>query len=244
MRFLTPSEEAQRVEYVRCLGSAPDMSVDRPLCEVTFGDMRIEDLPGAMCHVNFANKKLALGIIPSCTQEEILFCFRPEMYVAILVVETLRDDESVVFRGCHRMVQYSGYLGTFQFEGDFVEAPNVAEVVAIDALVNFGGLESTMGGLVRDVTKAYIGFSASSEVVANVVRSPSGGLATKSRTLADGAERPVPASVAAGIRPAASPVANAEVAPYVAAFEASDAAAPKADPALPAAYFRSFSATR
>ena len=63
------------------------------------------------------------------------------------------------------MLAYSGYLGTFQFEGDFVEAPNVADVVAIDALVNRGGRESTMQGLVRDVTKAYVGFSASPEVI-------------------------------------------------------------------------------
>eukprot|EP00759_Apiculatamorpha_spiralis_P052850 PhF_6_TR6035/c0_g1_i2/m.8715/K07759/PARG; poly(ADP-ribose) glycohydrolase len=157
--------QAETVTYERfCLANAKVADVigdAKPLTTVTFtGATRIEDLQGAGGHVNFANKQLSLGIIPSCTQEEVLFSFRPEMYPAILLVETLESNEAVIFRGCRKMCSYTGYLSSFAFSGDGRDPPHdpIPEVIGIDAVVNFGGMESTREANERDVVKAYIGF--------------------------------------------------------------------------------------
>ncbi|CAF1211352.1 unnamed protein product, partial [Didymodactylos carnosus] len=60
---------------------------------------RIENAQDAHAFVDFANNDIHIHcIVPSCTQEEILFNCCPEAFLSILVCETLMDNEVVVIR--------------------------------------------------------------------------------------------------------------------------------------------------
>lgn len=104
--------------------------------------------------VDFANENLHIHrIIPSLTQEEILFSMCSECFIAILIVPTLKDNEAVIFENVWRHSSYYGYLGSFTFMS---EAPflNVTNIVAIDAAEH-----SQYEECERDINKAIVGFS-------------------------------------------------------------------------------------
>jgi poly(ADP-ribose) glycohydrolase len=105
--------------------------------------------------VDFANRQLHIGeIIPSLTQEEVLFSVAPECFVTLLFVETLADNECMLFRNVRRYSTYSGYLDTFRFTG-FHNTREPMTVLAIDASM---GMHFERNNLLRDLSKAYVGF--------------------------------------------------------------------------------------
>lgn len=130
--------------------------------QVTFSAQdKIEDV-AADAHVDFANKFLHIGkIIPSATQEEVLFSIRPECFVGLLFSEMLQANEAIVITGARRFNNYSGYLRTFQYKGlhDESSEPNVPTIIAIDALVNSGNKQFNDDRIARDTNKAYLGFA-------------------------------------------------------------------------------------
>ncbi len=73
---------------------------------------------GAEAFVDFANRFVGYrAIIPSMTQEEVLWCMAPELMPSSLICEAMTDDEAVVVRGVRRVSAYSGYLGSCRWEG-------------------------------------------------------------------------------------------------------------------------------
>ena len=133
--------------------------------------------------VDFANATLHIGrVIASCTQEECLFSARPELFVAMLVCETLNDDEAVLVRGAVCFSRCEGYGAAFRFNKPasyggrgrgrgppgrpgamwLPRRVDVQEVVAIDALQNVGNMQYVSEVFARDLGKAHAGFSAPS----------------------------------------------------------------------------------
>jgi hypothetical protein len=59
----------------------------------------IEDTD-AYYQVDFANKYLHIHqIIPSCTQEEVMFSVRPECYLGIIICDVMLDHEAIIISG-------------------------------------------------------------------------------------------------------------------------------------------------
>ena len=128
-------------------------------------DIKIEDVAHAGKHIDFANRHLHIGcIIPSATQEEVLFSIRPELFIALLATESLLPHEAVVIRGAPLFARYSGYLHSFRYAGPGIGAGSAAadptEIVAIDAIVAHSvGQQLRASWFQRDLNKAYLGFS-------------------------------------------------------------------------------------
>ncbi len=103
--------------------------------------------------VDFANKRLQIHrIIPSLTQEEVLFSVCSEMFLCLVCFEVLAEDEAVCVRGLWRHATYTGYLDTFRFKESISE---MEEVLAIDALTNQHFVRSVI-----DLKKCFAAFSA------------------------------------------------------------------------------------
>lgn len=123
---------------------------------------RIEE-SDAYLHANFANKNLMIHqIIPSMTQEEILFSLRPALFVCMLVSETMASDEAIFMLGCRRYSDYKGYLDTFKFLGPYSEYNNdymMNGIISIDSVVNFNNSQFQIKFIDRDLNKAYLGFT-------------------------------------------------------------------------------------
>ena len=77
------------------------------------------DNPGIITQslVNFANRSFQTGrIIPSATQEEVLFCVRPELYAAMFICQTVYENEIIIISNAFKLMDNSGYLNSFKFE--------------------------------------------------------------------------------------------------------------------------------
>jgi hypothetical protein len=145
---------------------------DQPALIVT-ATTRIEDVASADAIVDFANKQVQIGcIIPSATQEEIMFSIIPEAMLAVLVFERLSDDEAGLIHGARRFCNYTGYYDTFKYDGPCAPhddgAGQPATIVVIDALENYGNLQFEEDPFKRDVAKAFMAFRC----VRKVRRSP------------------------------------------------------------------------
>jgi len=72
----------------------------------------------AVGFVDFANANLHIGhIMPSMTQEEVLFSCCPECFVGMLFTEYFEADEAMVIRNVVRFSTYEGYLYDFHWTG-------------------------------------------------------------------------------------------------------------------------------
>ncbi|KAI9356292.1 hypothetical protein DFJ73DRAFT_823781 [Zopfochytrium polystomum] len=117
--------------------------------------------PRAGAFVDFANKRLHIHtIIPSATQEEVLFSACPEAFASILLYETLKGTEVAVIRGVRRYAAYTGYLGTFQFAGAFPDAHAATAVETILAVDATESAHFALSVVRRDVDKAVQAFAA------------------------------------------------------------------------------------
>lgn len=116
--------------------------------------------------VDFANKQLHIGeIIPSLTQEEVLFSIFPEAFVGLLCFPTMDDQEVIVIQNVLRVSKHTGYQGSFRFDGIYPEIiPQT--ILAMDACMV---RHFEKGSIDRDLTKAYIGFHTAKKLRANRV---------------------------------------------------------------------------
>lgn len=126
-------------------------------------DERLEDVPGVDAHVDFANKTLHIGaVIPSATQEEVMFSIRPDLFTVMLVAGkvAMADDEAILVSGARRFSLYTGYLRTFEWAGPVAKLEERAPtVVAIDAtVVQSRVAQYSQAQNTRDVTKCWLGF--------------------------------------------------------------------------------------
>lgn len=128
-------------------------------CGVLIDRRLIEQFERGEAHVDFANRQLHIGtIIPSCTQEEIMFTVRPELYASLVVFDTLDDDEAAVISNALTLTTYSGYLSTFTVTGIHPDpSGHRCAVIAIDAHINQGG-QFDRDMVRRDMAKALTGF--------------------------------------------------------------------------------------
>ncbi|UJR35086.1 hypothetical protein I4U23_027861 [Adineta vaga] len=124
---------------------------------------RMEDSTEADGFVDFANKHIHIHrIIPSATQEEVLFSCCPEAFISILVCETLLDDEIVILRGCKRFIEYTGYADTFNYHGHYQNSGHIQDILVIDAC--YSG-QFTEENIDRDLGKAWAGFMKSKDSI-------------------------------------------------------------------------------
>ncbi|CAF0763298.1 unnamed protein product [Adineta steineri] len=126
---------------------------------------RMEDANEAQGFVDFANKHIHIHrIIPSATQEEVLFSCCPEAFLSILICETLEDDEIVILRGCKRFVDYTGYADTFCYKGHYEQSNSnhIQDILVMDAV--FSG-QFTREKIDRDLGKAWATFKKSKDEI-------------------------------------------------------------------------------
>ncbi|XP_014238477.1 poly(ADP-ribose) glycohydrolase [Trichogramma pretiosum] len=128
----------------------------------------IETQGAGLLQVDFANKYVGGGVLNyGSVQEEIRFVICPELMVTMLVAEALEDTEALIIKGVERYSKYKGYSNTFIWDGDFIdETPRDSSgrlktcIVAIDALqFDQPKVQFTMGNVIRELNKAYVGFS-------------------------------------------------------------------------------------
>jgi len=115
----------------------------------------------AKTFVDFANCQIHIGrVIPSLTQEEVLFSCCPELFIGILFTERLQDNEILVVRNVMRFSDYTGYMRSFRFVDFYDESgpQRCSNVIALDAVYQ-GHFQKDK--LLRDVNKALLAFSAS-----------------------------------------------------------------------------------
>lgn len=171
---VTPSSlaavERRRTELVSfsrfILKEQPDWITftNTKICEVRMSSEKLlEDFQEADALVDFANMYLMIGqIIPSCTQEEVLFSVRQELLVSILLSEKLEDNEAIIMRGGRVTSNYTGYLRTFKFAplpSACLPSTDTQTVIAIDASVcHKYSLQFQDSVFHRDLNKAYLGF--------------------------------------------------------------------------------------
>lgn len=86
--------------------------------------------------VDFANKQLHIGkVIPSCTQEEVMFSVRPEAYLGIPLCATMEADEVITIRGARQVCDYTGYGSGFRV-GALQPAPTAHGVLVSAAVAS------------------------------------------------------------------------------------------------------------
>ena len=67
--------------------------------------------------VNFANRNFQSGkIMPSATQEEVLFCVRPELYAAMTICQRILENEIIIISNAYKIMEYTGYINSFKFK--------------------------------------------------------------------------------------------------------------------------------
>ncbi|XP_046432924.1 poly(ADP-ribose) glycohydrolase-like isoform X2 [Neodiprion fabricii] len=130
----------------------------------------IESEGAGLLQVDFANKYIGGGVLGwGCVQEEIRFVICPELMASMLVAEALDDTEALIITGVERYSNYEGYSDTFKWTGNFNdETPRDSSgrrrtsVVAIDALLfKQSHTQFTVTNIIRELNKAYAGFSSS-----------------------------------------------------------------------------------
>ncbi|KAG2385790.1 hypothetical protein C9374_002939 [Naegleria lovaniensis] len=116
---------------------------------------RMEDVP-CRGFVDFANRFIHIGsIIPSLTQEEVLFSCCPESFLTLLICESLSDSEIIIMKNIVRYSEYTGYLNTFKFTGLFEPRGHTIDIIIMDAIPK-RHFQPEM--IKRDLNKAYLGF--------------------------------------------------------------------------------------
>ncbi|KAK9068768.1 hypothetical protein SSX86_012884 [Deinandra increscens subsp. villosa] len=127
----------------------------------------IEDYSKEALEADFANKYFGGGALTrGCVQEEIRFMINPELIAGMLFLPCMADNEAIEVVGAERFSQYTGYASSFRFCGDFVDKKDTdimgrrkTRIIAIDALVNPGKRQYRHEFLLREVNKAFCGFS-------------------------------------------------------------------------------------
>jgi len=128
-----------------------DKNFDQINVKVETSGMEVSDAPN---FVDFANQDIHIGcIIPSLTQEEVLFSCAPEAFISMLINDRLRDRDVVVIKNVRRYCEYTGYLYSFRFTGFYKYS--IFNILVIDACYMQHFKRKNID---RDMNKAYLGF--------------------------------------------------------------------------------------
>ena len=87
--------------------------------------------PEASTEVVFSNKDVGFGV--SGTQEEVKFGMSPEACVAVLVVPTLRDSETLVIEGVQKIGSHDGIGRNVEYVGEQQDWSS-RRLIAMDAM--------------------------------------------------------------------------------------------------------------
>eukprot|EP01103_Thecamoeba_quadrilineata_P004893 TRINITY_DN14767_c0_g1_i1.p1 TRINITY_DN14767_c0_g1~~TRINITY_DN14767_c0_g1_i1.p1 ORF type:complete len:414 (-),score=74.51 TRINITY_DN14767_c0_g1_i1:90-1331(-) len=157
--YSSPEEDDNEITFERViLTDAPDWKkLDTRISDsvAQVHQLRMEDLEGSV-FTDFANQQLSIGsLIPSATQEEILFSLAPECLPSMFLFERLQSDEVAIIRNVRRIADYQGYLSSFEVT-KLINPPGPSfDVVAIDSVYLRHFQEESV---IRDMNKAYLGF--------------------------------------------------------------------------------------
>ncbi len=109
--------------------------------------------------VDFANMDFQTGqIIPSATQEEILFSTRPEMFIAMFICQRIYENEIIIITGANKLLEYEGYSNSFKF---LKIDENIYQNYKNNLNENILALDATMfdhykyNNVVQDISKFY-----------------------------------------------------------------------------------------
>jgi len=131
-----------------------EILIQEDLVEVHIDRM---EKPPSKGFVDFANRCIHIhSIIPSATQEEVLFSCCPECFIIMPFAEELNDNEVIIMRNIKRYSDYTGYADTFKWK-EFYTAGTVGDIIVIDACRYS---HFTKNNLDRDLNKAWCGFDA------------------------------------------------------------------------------------
>ena len=111
--------------------------------------------------VNFANRNFQTGeILASATQEEVLFCVRPELYSAMFICQRVYENEIIIISNAYKIMENTGYLDTFQFkkinENIILDSNNIKDnenILCLDATFDDHYLFKSV---IQDISKFYI----------------------------------------------------------------------------------------
>ncbi|KAL6059531.1 poly(ADP-ribose) glycohydrolase, variant 2 [Balamuthia mandrillaris] len=125
----------------------------------------IEDSP-AQLHADFANEYIGGGVLHGgCVQEEILFAIKTECMASMLFCAKMDPEEVIFIDGAERYSSYAGYGFNMRYAGDYIDATPrdsngqiATSIVAMDAIVAFGGSQWSRHIVLRDLDKAYCAF--------------------------------------------------------------------------------------
>ena len=111
--------------------------------------------------VNFANRNFQTGkIIPSATQEEVLFCVRPELYAAMPICQRVLENEIIIISNAYKIMENTGYLNSFKFknlkenifyDSDFAQNDK-EDILCLDATFQD---HYTFKSVLQDISKFY-----------------------------------------------------------------------------------------
>lgn len=169
--WISSVQGLELVEFDRVVCTSPPdwSSLDIQLCRVVVSSTLVEDVHAGAPIVDFANKDLHIHrVIPSATQEEVLFSIFPEAFVGILICPRMLGHEAIIIRNAVRFTNYQGYADSFRYHSAAYPQQQQQPVqldprtiIAIDAVVNAGTKEWQPASLSRDLTKAFVGFERS-----------------------------------------------------------------------------------
>jgi len=142
----------------------------------------IEEAKGCL-EIDFANKYLGGGVLGNgMVQEEIMLMTSPEGLVGILFCESMREEEAILIQGAATMSEYQGYAKGFKWNGKKEEKYEITKsnivdrnIIAIDALDLRDERIPTQFStdlLLRELNKAYVGFSGVPELDEEIKRKP------------------------------------------------------------------------
>ena len=125
---------------------------------------RIEDCEGYAI-ADFANKYVGGGSLRfGKAQEEILFSIFPECCLSMGVCSVMGPLDAISISNCRRCANYTGYMASFRYtEPVDMQKSSPEQIIAIDSLACPGAFEFEVGGILREVNKAFCGFSCIKE---------------------------------------------------------------------------------
>uniref|UniRef100_A0A6B2LDF5 PARG catalytic Macro domain-containing protein n=1 Tax=Arcella intermedia TaxID=1963864 RepID=A0A6B2LDF5_9EUKA len=118
-------------------------------------------------HAAFVNKYIGGGVLfGGCAQEEMLFAFRTECLVSMLLCPIIEQAEAIIISGVERFSAHRGYAQTFEYVGPYADDTSIFQptmskainIVAVDALVaSVNHIQYSKENIQRELNKLYCG---------------------------------------------------------------------------------------
>ena len=143
-----------------------EKKLDFEQCQISITKYNFKEKGIEICdgenHVDFANARLIFCIWPSITQEELIFCVRPELVVLPIFIEKMSDNDIIFMRNSLQINKSSGYGETFKFEGQYKDIDYIKRNNTIIAMDSYDSNSYEKKIILRDLHKCYMGFKYAS----------------------------------------------------------------------------------